>query len=203
MASLSLSRGKHKHEAWCLGPTCFFASRHYALLGSLHFWFYMNASIHPADSSTPHSIPLQHTLVVWGMGQRLARGWGRDKMNLWSWARGWYRDAKSLEGVEGLEEVARARRQLKCEVCSKKKQGACILCAHWSCVRAYHVTCAQVFQSPLASTRALAGGFASSAPTGCVLATVMRLAPTSFRLTCRATSHVVRQLTDISCNQFG
>lgn len=57
-----------------------------------------------------------------------------------------FRDPVRLRGIEGVETIVRARKNLVCKVCNTKN-GACIQCNHKSCVAAFHVTCAQKQQN--------------------------------------------------------
>ncbi|CAD5120454.1 DgyrCDS9022 [Dimorphilus gyrociliatus] len=47
-----------------------------------------------------------------------------------------------MEPIKHIQSIPQSRRNLACCIC-KRKKGACIQCSIKSCVKAYHVTCAQ------------------------------------------------------------
>ncbi|CAB3406432.1 unnamed protein product [Caenorhabditis bovis] len=51
-------------------------------------------------------------------------------------------NAVFLEPIEGVKECLKERKILRCLYC-RKKHGACIQCSSRSCIKAFHVTCAQ------------------------------------------------------------
>ncbi|KJE94197.1 hypothetical protein CAOG_04877 [Capsaspora owczarzaki ATCC 30864] len=52
-------------------------------------------------------------------------------------------DADAMEPVESVDNIPRDRWQLPCDTCYQNKQGAPIQCSVKTCMKAFHVTCAQ------------------------------------------------------------
>ena len=53
-----------------------------------------------------------------------------------------------MEPIDGISNIPRARWKLQCYIC-RKRQGACIQCAHKKCFTSFHVTCARKLGLPL------------------------------------------------------
>ena len=53
----------------------------------------------------------------------------------------WISKGKDLEIVRGIDQIAKARLELKCNYC-RNKRGAVFQCSFKKCARAYHATCA-------------------------------------------------------------